>query len=134
MSSLYTDIQHQMLNGSFNVASNSFYVLLVNATYTPNFAADQTLAAVPSGAQLCVPQALEMVFNSFSSAFVAAPLTLTGVATTSAIEAIVIVKDIGGASSTWPLVAYVNEGLNFGEPAESANVQIVWDNRGIFAP
>lgn len=134
MSSLYQSAQNQMLNGTFNWAGGNYAIMLVSAAYTPNFATDTTLGNIPGGAQLLAsPLALSSLAVSGGYAQAGNP-SWTSLTTSAAVAAVVVVQIVPGPQSSYPLVAYINQGVGFGQAANAVPANVIFDTHGIFQP
>lgn len=135
--SLYTKAKQHLLNGDFDLDTDTIRAILVDsASYTPTMATDEYLDDVPSGArkgnsggsgrtdgaQLTSPTITDGVFD-------AADTTLTSVSTGNTYEYILIYKDDGVAEASSPLLALIDTASS-GLPVtpNGGNITIQWDS------
>lgn len=135
---IYPAFKNGLLQGSYNLSTATVKVSLVNTsgggtTYTYS-AAHDFFDDVPSGAIFATSSAGLTTKTFTAGTFDADNLTFTAVATSAnTIDALILWIDTAGASSTDPLVAYLDTGIS-GLPTSpnGGDITITWDAAGIF--
>lgn len=102
---LYTKGKQALLNGDFDLDSNTIKIALVSSSYTPNLATDDFWNDVSANV-IGTPQTLTSV-SITDGVFNAAAVTYTAVAGGSTVRYFVIYKDTG-VSSTSPLLVLID--------------------------
>lgn len=128
---LYEKAREGFLSGQINFSSDNIKAVLVDTgTYTANLATDQYLSDIPSGARVATSGNLtsKTVTNGVADA---ADVTYTAV-TGASIEAVVLYKDTGTASSS-RLICYIDSGAS-GIPItpNGGDIATAWNASGIF--
>lgn len=134
MSGLYAGASQLAATTGINWTGGTFAIMLVGAGYTPDYGADATLNDIPSIAQLLVTPTALSGETAAAGACGAAPLVYETLTITSPVLGIAILQNNGGAQSTWPLIAYIDQGDGFGQTVTAQPATIAWDARGIFQP
>lgn len=110
-----------------NLLSGNIKVHLVDlGAYSPNFAADEFLAAIPSGARIGAAATLASK-TIVSRVFDAADTSITGLTGAPTIEALVLFEDTGDAATS-PLIAYIDTATGLPVAAGATQVDIAWSN------
>lgn len=128
---LYDKAREGFLSGLINFSSDNIKVVLVDTgLYTANVATDQYLSDIPSGARVATSSNLasKTVTNGVADA---ADVTFTAV-TGASIEAVVVYKDTGTATSS-RLICYIDSGSS-GIPItpNGGDIATAWNASGIF--
>lgn len=128
---LYDKAREGFLSGLINFSSDNIKVVLVDTgLYTANLATDQYLSDIPSGARIATSSNLtsKTVTNGVADA---ADVTFTAV-TGASIEAAVVYKDTGTATSS-RLICYIDSGSS-GIPItpNGGDIATAWNASGIF--
>ena len=128
---LYNSARQLFATGALNWAAGSFDVALVDNTYAPLFANDDTVSDIPSTAILTPFQALSGI-SVLAGWCKAANVTVPGFFSSTPITGIVIAQNNGGAQGTWPLIAYLDTGSGFGFFGNGNPVSLNWSANGVF--
>lgn len=124
-SGLYDKAREGFLNGDIDWTNDTIKAILIDtADYTVNFAADDNLDDVPSGARVAISNALSSK-TATNGVADAANLTLAAV-TGDSVEAIVLFKDTGSEASS-SLIAYIDTSGATITP-NGSDVTVVWDD------
>lgn len=100
-------------------------VLVGTAAYTYN-SVHQHLSDIPAGARVATSGTLANRSSTLGVAD-ADDVTFTAVTAGPRIDAIVLYKDTGVASTS-PLIAYLSDGVGLPIYADGSNIKITWDN------
>lgn len=125
---LYDFGRQGFLEGTIDWDTDNIKVVLVDTgAYTANLATHDNLDDVPSGARIATSANLGTKTVTAGVAD-AADVTITVGAAQPTIEALVVYKD-SGTASTSRLIAYIDSatGLPFTPAAGGGDVNIVWD-------
>lgn len=131
MSAIYAGASQAFANGTLNWTTASLGLMLVGPAYTPNFAADTTLANIPSAAQL-LPAPVALTSPTVVAGWCKAANVGWGTLTTSSpVKSVVILWQVSG---TWNLLCLLDQGSGFGQTATAVPANVLFDSRGIFQP
>jgi hypothetical protein len=144
MSGIYAVAAEQMVSGAFNWAAGSWSLQLIGPGYTPSFGTDTTLASILSGALVGTPVALTGIATSNGYCMAGSVGGIT-VSAGTVVAGAVVLENIGGASSTWPLVCYLAAGAAGGQAGSSGisggvlvgltgAVSVLFSATGLFRP
>lgn len=125
---VYTKAKTSLLEGGFDLLTDTLKVALVSSSYTVDGVNDQYWSTA-SSALIASPVALTGV-TVVAGVFKANSVTFPSVASGSTVAALVLYKDTG-TPSTSPLLIYVDvcSGLPFATTGSDINV--VWNGSGI---
>jgi len=125
---LYDSGRQKFLEGSIAWLTDNIKCLLVRG-YTPNLATHQTVADV-TGAGGTVVAVTANLGTKTSAAGVAdaADTVFSAVPAGAACQHVAIVKDNGGAQSTWPLIALIDTATGLPFTPTGADENVAWDN------
>jgi hypothetical protein len=122
---LYTKGKQGLLNGDFDLDTNTIKAVLVDtADYTVNLATDNALDDILAGARVATGTLANKTITD--GVFDADDLTLTAV-TGDPSEAVVIYKDTG-TESTSLLLAYIDTATGLPVTPNGGNITIAWDS------
>tara|TARA_Y100000310_G_scaffold344961_1_gene460805 strand:+ start:3922 stop:4326 length:405 start_codon:yes stop_codon:yes gene_type:complete len=128
MSSLYDKGRESFLKGEIAMQTDTIKIVLVDTgAYTVDLAAHDFLDDIPAGARIATSGALQNPLTA-AGVFDADNITLSSVSGAS-IEALVVYKDTGSASSS-NLIAYIDSGTGLPVTPNGGDITISWDNLG----
>jgi hypothetical protein len=134
MSSLYAGARQLLLTAGLTWTTARIAATLVGAAYTPNFETDTTIANLPAGSVLS-PSVLLTGLTASGGYAGAAQVNFGALTTTAPIAAILLTLQPGQSQeATDKLLAYINEGVGFGQKPTNFPTSIVWDQLGVFRP
>jgi hypothetical protein len=124
---LYDKGREAFLSGSINWSSDTIKCYLIDTgAYTPNLSTDQFLSDVPSGARIGTAQTLASKTVTAGVAD-AADISFTGLTSAPSLEALLIYKDTGTASTS-PLICLIDTATGLPVSAGATQVDVAWDN------
>lgn len=133
---LYSKAREALAAARIDWVNDTIMAVLVDeALYTPNLAADASLAAIPAGARVATV-ALTGKANVLGVCSAGAP-TFSGINGAPTIESLVLYKHTG-TESTSVLIARIDDAEDedgaalFPIPAGATQVSFAWDAAGIF--
>jgi hypothetical protein len=121
---LYGLGKQKLLTGSINLSSDTIKAALVSTAYAQNLTTDEFWSTV--SASLLGTAATLATKTVTLGVFDADDVTYTAVAGGSTVEAVVIYKDTGLASTS-PLIAYIDTISGFPLATNGGNIQLQWD-------
>ena len=124
---IYGKAKQSLLNGEFNISSDSLKVLLVTESYVPNQNIDQFVSNISGSYIKQRTSSLTNVTNTLG--VIDADNVLVSNYDGSAFKALVIYKD-SGTDSTSRLLAYIDTatGLPVSATASPISITISWSN------
>lgn len=122
---LYDKGREGFLAGDISWRDDTIKAVLVDlALYTPNFATDQFLSDIPSGARIAISPAFA---TKTVTAGVANAGTITYTAPTGPVcEALAIYQDTG-VVGTSRLIAYIDTATNLPVDPSGVDINVAWD-------
>ena len=131
MSGIYAVTSNAFATAGFNWLTGTFGAMLLGPGYTPDYLADHYLSDVPGVAQLLsAPVPLTGLSIGPTGFCKADNLSWIALATTAAVEAVLIVQNVG----PWQLVCLIDQGAGFGQQANTEPANLLFSSQGIFRP
>lgn len=124
---IYGKAKQGLLNGDFNVASDTLKVLLVDSSYSPNQNTDEFVSSISSSKIKARSSALTNVTNVLGT-LDADDININAY-NGQAFKSLIIYKDTGN-DSTSRLLAYIDSsiGIPFSGVNATTNITISWSN------
>jgi len=122
---LYAKGKEKILSGSIDLTTATIKAALLSSSYTANLSTDEFWSGISANV-LNTPQTLGSK-SVTAGVFDAADVTFTAVTSGATINAIVIYKDTGTASTS-PLIAYIDTITGFPLATNGGDITVTWDN------
>jgi hypothetical protein len=122
---LYDTGRNAFLRGDLSWNSNTFKVVLLSSSYTPNLATHQFLSSISVGSRVATSSALTTLLPGAGVAD-ASDITFTSVSG-SQVTQFVVFRDTG-TESTSQLVAYFDTAINLPITPNGGDITLTWSN------
>ncbi len=122
---LYDTGRKAFLRGDLSWNSNTFKVVLLSSSYTPNLATHQFLSSISVGSRVATSSALTTLLPGAGVAD-ASDITFTSVSG-SQVTQFVVFRDTG-TESTSQLVAYFDTAINLPITPNGGDITLTWSN------
>ena len=122
---LYDTGRNAFLRGDLSWNSNTFKVVLLSSSYTPNLSTHQYLSSISAGARVATSSALTTLLPGAGVAD-ASDITFTSVSG-SQVTQFVVFRDTG-VESTSQLVAYFDTAINLPITPNGGDITLTWSN------
>jgi hypothetical protein len=122
---LYDTGRNAFLRGDLSWNSNTFKVVLLSSSYTPNLSTHQYLSSISVGARVATSSALTTLLPGAGVAD-ASDITFTSVSG-SQVTHFVVFRDTG-VESTSQLVAYFDTAINLPITPNGGDITLTWSN------
>lgn len=133
MSGIYASAREAFSTGAWDWTSDTFKVMLVAASYVPNYATHTTLANVGGAARLTTAAAIA---NRTVSGGVckANPVVFANLLTTDHITGVLLLRTVDATEENDRLVALLTGGSGFGLSPVHEDTTVIWDTtEGVMA-